>query len=73
MKFVNANDIASEYGISVPTSRRHMAKMRDLFKIDESRLPRKGQLPKKIVDQYFRVDEDIKPIETEKGDTLCQH
>jgi len=46
--------------MSVPTTRRHMAKMRKLFEIDETRLPKKGMLPKKIVNQYFQVDQKIK-------------
>lgn len=46
MTFLNANDIAYEYGMSVPTTRRHMAKMRKLFEIDEKRLPKKCMLQK---------------------------
>ena len=59
MKFATAADIAEEYKISISTARRHIKKIKEVFKIDENRLPRKGLVPKKYVNKYFKVDEEI--------------
>ncbi len=51
--FYNRRDICEIYGISSATAFNHMKKIKNLYEIDESRLPKKGLLPVKMVRDYF--------------------
>ncbi len=51
--FYNNRDIQEIYGIGQTTAFNHMRKIRILYGIDESRLPKKGVLPVKMVKEYF--------------------
>lgn len=51
--FYNNKDIRDIYGISQATAFNHMKRIREIYEIDESRLPKKGLLPVKMVKEYF--------------------
>lgn len=51
--FYNNKDIQNIYGISQTTAFHHMKKIREVYQIDETRLPKKGVLPVKMVKDYF--------------------
>lgn len=58
--FYNNKDIQEIYGISKATAFNHMRKIRNIYKIDEARLPKKGLLPIKMVKEYFDQSKAIK-------------
>lgn len=51
--FYSNKDIREIYCISKSTASEHMKRMREIYKIDESRLPKKGLLPVTVVKDYF--------------------
>lgn len=51
--FYTNKDICEIYCISQAQAYRHMKKMKEIYDIDESRLPRRGVLPISIVKDYF--------------------
>lgn len=58
--FYNNRDICEIYGISQATAFNRMRKIRDIYNIDQSRLPKKGLLPAKIVKEFFDQTKAIK-------------
>lgn len=51
--FYSNKDIREKYNICKSTASEHMKRMREIYKIDESRLPKKGLLPVNVVKDYF--------------------
>lgn len=51
--FYGNKDICEIYEISQATASRHMKRIKEIYNIDESRLPRQGVLPVSIVKDYF--------------------
>lgn len=51
--FYSNKDIRELYEISEAQAYRHMRRMKEIYEIDENRLPRRGVLPVAIVKDYF--------------------
>lgn len=51
--FWGCKDIQEEYCISVSKAYQHIRRIKELYEIDEERLPRRGVLPATIVKDYF--------------------
>ena len=51
--FYSNKDIRELYGISKAQAYRHMRRMKEIYEIDEERLPLRGVLPVAIVKDYF--------------------
>lgn len=62
--FYSNKDICEIYCISPAQAYRHMKRMREMYGIDKTRLPRKGMLPVAIVKDYFhqsKTKKDTQP------------
>ena len=56
-------DIQLLYCISQAQAYRHMKRMKEIYQIDESRLPRLGVLPVEIVKDYFHQGKKKKDVQ----------
>lgn len=52
--YYNNKDIQEIYQISRATACKKMKEIREIYKIDEKRLPKKGLLPVDVVKKYFK-------------------
>lgn len=52
--FYTNKDICEIYCISQAQAYRHMKRMREMYGIDETRLPRRGMMPIQVVKDYFQ-------------------
>lgn len=62
--FYTNKDICEIYCISSAQAYRHMKRMREMYGIDKTRLPRKGMLPVAIVKDYFHQSKTKKDTQS---------
>lgn len=58
--FYSNKDICEIYEISEAQAYRHMRRMKEIYQIDVTRLPRQGVIPVSIVKDYFHQDKKRK-------------
>ena len=61
--FYSNKDIRELYEISEAQAYRHMRRMKEIYEIDENRLPRRGVLPVASVKDYFHQGKKKKDVQ----------
>lgn len=58
--FYSVNDICERYCIGKTRAYKHIRIIKEIYKIDELRLPKKGVLPANMVKEYFNQGKNKK-------------